>query len=506
MIVFPYRHLLISTILAACLASITASAQIEPIGPVPTQKQKNWQEMELVFFAHFGVNTFTDREWGDGSEDEQVFNPTQFDAEQWARAVKAAGGKLLILTCKHHDGFCLWPSKQTEHSVKNSPWKNGTGDVVSEVAQACKKYGLKFGVYLSPWDRNNPDYGDSPVYNQYFLNQLTELLTNYGPIAEVWFDGANGEGPNGKRQVYDFHAYYSLIRRLQPEALIAIMGPDVRWVGNESGVAAETEWSVRVSKPESLNDPKIQFNGTVVAGDVTYLKDAGKNRDDVSFNHLADTPDQGDAPLIWYPAETDVSIRPGWFYHKKEDEQVKSMEHLIDIYYQSIGRNTVLLLNVPPDRRGLFHENDVWRLMKFGKYVKETFEKNLINNETFPMPSKRGKSTTNVSNLFDGNSDTFWAPDEESKNKPLVIELDEHKTFDVILLQEPISMGQRVAEFTVEAEVGGEWKTIAEGTTIGYKRLFRIDEITSNMVRINILKSRGLPLISEFGLYKQAEY
>lgn len=506
MIVFPYRHLLISTILAACLASVTANAQIDPIGPVPTQKQKNWQEMELVFFAHFGVNTFTDREWGDGSEDEQVINLTQFDAEQWARAIKAAGGKLLILTCKHHDGFCLWPSKYTEHSVKNSPWKNGTGDIVMEVAMACKKYDLKFGVYLSPWDRNNPNYGDSPVYNQYFLNQLTELLTNYGPIAEVWFDGANGEGPNGKKQVYDFHAYYSLIRRLQPNALIAIMGPDVRWVGNESGVAAETEWSVRVSKPESLNDPKIQFNGTVVAGDVTYLKEAGKNRDDVSFNHLADTPDQGDAPLIWYPAETDVSIRPGWFYHKKEDEQVKSMEHLIDIYYQSIGRNTVLLLNVPPDRRGLFHENDVWRLMEFGKYVKETFKTNLISKGPYSFPSDQHQGNHMPQVMFDGNSDTFWAPKEEHAFEPIEIGMQKPQTFDVISLQEPISMGQRVAEFAVEAKVDGEWKMIANGTTIGYKRLFRIDEITSDAVRLTIKKSRGLPLICEFGLYKQAEY
>ncbi|MDP8242561.1 MAG: alpha-L-fucosidase [Candidatus Hinthialibacter antarcticus] len=499
------RQCLAIFILIACFASFTASAQINPIGPVPMQKQKMWQEMELVFFAHFGVNTFTDREWGDGSEDPQIFNPTQFDAEQWARAVKAAGGKLIILTCKHHDGFCLWPSKYTEHSVKNSPWKNGQGDIVAEVAAACKKHGLKFGVYLSPWDRNNPDYGDSPVYNQYFLDQLTELLTNYGAIAEVWFDGANGEGPNGKRQVYDFQAYYSLIRKLQPQALIAIMGPDVRWVGNESGVAAETEWSVRVSTPKALNDPKVQFNETVVAGDVTYLKDAGKNRDDVAFNHLADSPDQGQAPLIWYPAETDVSIRPGWFYHEKEDEQVKSMDHLIDIYYQSIGRNTVLLLNIPPDRRGLFHENDVWRLMQFGAYVKETFATNLIQ-APFSYPGTQHQGDQNPPQLFDGNNDTYWAPKDEYAFAPLEIGLNKPQTFDVILLQEPISMGQRIAEFTVEAKVNDEWKTVAEGTTIGYKRLFRIEETTSDAIRLTVKKSRGLPLISELGLYKQAKY
>lgn len=500
------RQLIVIFVLSACLFSIGAYAQVAPVGPLPTQKQKQWQEMELVFFAHFGVNTFTDREWGDGSEDPTVFNPSQFDAGQWARAVKAAGGKLIILTCKHHDGFCLWPSAYTEHSVKNSPWKNGQGDVVAEVAAACEEYGLKFGVYLSPWDRNHPDYGDSPVYNQYFLNQLTELLTNYGPIAEVWFDGANGEGPNGKRQVYDFQAYYSLIRRLQPNAVIAIMGPDVRWVGNESGVAAETEWSVRVSTPQALNDPKIQFNESLVAGDVAHLQDAGKNRDDIAFNHLADGAAQGQAPLIWYPAETDVSIRPGWFYHASQDDQVKSMGRLVDIFYQSIGRNTVLLLNIPPDQRGLFHENDVWRLMQFGAYIKDTFSQNLIRSNSYSYLANTHQGDYGPNKLFDGNHDTFWAPKEVLANSPLEINLHDPLTFDVVMLQEPIGMGQRIAAFHVEAKVDEKWKLLAEGTTIGYKRLLRVEETTSDALRITIQQSRGLPLLSEFGLYKQAEY
>ena len=289
--------------------------------------------MEFTCFAHFGMNTFTDREWGQGTEDPKRFNPTAFDADQWVAACKRGGMKLLIATCKHHDGFCLWPSKYTEHCVKNSPWRNGRGDVVKEVSAACRRGGIRFGIYLSPWDRHEKTYG-SDAYNEYYKNQLRELLSNYGDIAEVWWDGACGEGPNGKRQVYDWAAYIKIVRELQPNALMAICGPDIRWVGNENGLARETEWSVQPPIPDSH----------------------------ATANSASEKTWPIDTVFRWYPAECDVSIRPGWFYHASQDRQVKSLRELLEIYYCSVGRNSVLLLNVPPDRRGRFHENDVARL------------------------------------------------------------------------------------------------------------------------------------------------
>ena len=308
----PSSSLLLATLVVA-VSLVAANTS-----PTPTPQQLAWQRHELIAFAHFGINTFTDREWGDGKEDPGLFNPTDFDARQWAAALHAAGVKLLILTAKHHDGFCLWPSRFTEHSVKNSPWRNGQGDVVREVVDALREREIRVGLYLSPWDRNQPWYGDSPKYNEYFRNQLGELLGNYGVIDEVWFDGACGEGPNGKKQEYDWTSYYALVRERQPAALIAICGPDIRWVGNESGVARENESSV------------VQRDG-----------------------HLA-----------WHPAECDVSIRPGWFYHPAEDAKVKSLPTLVDIYFKSVGRNSVLLLNIPPDRRGRIADADVVRLQE----------------------------------------------------------------------------------------------------------------------------------------------
>ena len=301
---------------------------------VPTPQQLAWQQMELTAFLHFGINTFTGREWGDGTEDPALFNPSQLDAEQWVRTLKDAGFKMVLLTAKHHDGFCLWPTKTTTHSVASSSWKNGKGDVVKELRDACDKYGMKFGVYLSPWDRNASCYGDSPKYNQFFIQQLTELLTNYGEVHEVWFDGANGEGPNGKKQVYDWDAFYKTIQKLQPKAVMAIMGDDVRWVGNEKGIGRETEWNATVLTPgiyarsEENNKRLGVFSKAEDLGSRDILKNATE--------------------LFWYPSEVDVSIRPGWFYHKEEDNKVKSLKHLADIYFQSVGYNSVLLLNIPP--------------------------------------------------------------------------------------------------------------------------------------------------------------
>jgi len=449
---------------------------------VPTPRQLRWQQLELTAFFHFGINTFTNKEWGDGKEDPKLFNPTNLDAAQWISAVKAAGIKQVILTAKHHDGFCLWPSKYTKHSVASSPWKNGKGDVVKEVAIATKKAGLGFGVYLSPWDRNNPVYG-TDAYNDYFVNQLTELLTQYGPIDEVWFDGANGEGPNGKKQVYDFNRWYALIRKLQPQATIAIMGPDVRWVGTESGHGRVTEWSV---VPANNMDP-----ATIAEGSQQDL--AFKPQGDMMGDDLGSREKIKNAKgLVWYPAETDVSIRPGWFYHPEEDEKVKSNEELTDIYFHSVGRNGVLLLNIPPDTRGLVQENDVAALKKWKQTMDDIFKQNLA----------AGAKTTQAgfSKLLDGKDDTDI---ELNHQQPVSIELswDKPVTFNVLALQENIRQGQRIERFFVEYHEGHAWHTIANGTTAGYKRLLEFDTITTDKVRISITEARDTIHLAELGLY-----
>jgi alpha-L-fucosidase len=432
---------------------------------IPTPQQLAWQEAELTMFLHFGVNTFTDREWGDGKEDPGIFNPTDLDTGQWAQVAKEAGFKYMILTAKHHDGFCLFPSQYTEHSAKNSPWKDGKGDVVRELADACREAGLKFGVYLSPWDRHEQSYGNSPVYNEYFRNQLTELLTNYGEIAEVWFDGACGEGPNGRRQEYDWQSYYEVVRRLQPDALIAICGPDIRWVGNEDGYARETEWSPQDPDPARHPDAK------------------GK---------------------IWYPAECDVSIRPGWFWHADQDAKVKSLEHLLDIYYKSVGRNSVLLLNVPPNNRGLLAEPDVQRLREFRAALDKTFAANLAESKSATADSARDDCP--ASNVVDGRKDTYWAPADDATTGILEIDLGEPVSFNVSMMQEYIALGQRVESYSLEAWDGQGWNTIDEGTTIGHKKLDRFPETTAGKVRLTIQRAQASPLIRSFGLYRAPGY
>jgi len=421
-----FRQMALVLVLAAAAGwASAAQGETTNVIPKPTAEQAAWQDFELTAFAHFGMNTFTDREWGEGTEDPARFNPTQFDARQWVRALKAAGFKLLILTAKHHDGFCLWPSRFTEHSVKNSPWRGGKGDVVREVADACREGGIKFGFYVSPWDRHEQMYG-TPAYNEHFLHQLRELLTQYGPVTEVWFDGACGEGPNGKRQEYDWPRYYALVRELQPKALIAICGPDIRWVGNESGVAREDESSVQ--------------------------PDANGQR--------------------WYPAECDVSIRPGWFYHAAEDGKVKTLEQLMEIYYQSVGRNSNLLLNVPPDRRGLIHENDAKRLAELGAEIKRRF----------------GKSVA------------------ETKGRGVAIELALSKPaqIDHVVLMEDIREGERVRGWVVEGLVDGAWKELCKGAVIGHKRIVRFEPVVVSKVRLRCLDSAAEPIIRKFAGYDTA--
>jgi alpha-L-fucosidase len=460
---------------------------------VPSPQQFAWQEREFIAFAHFGMNTFTGREWGEGKESPSTFNPTDFDARQWAKVFKEVGMKMLIITAKHHDGFCLWPSKYTEHSVKNSPWRDGKGDVIREVANACKEFGLKLGIYLSPWDRHERTYGDSPVYNEYYRNQLRELLTNYGEVAEVWFDGACGEGPNGKKQVYDWHSYYRVIRELQPNAVIFGMAPDIRWVGTESGYGRETEWSVVPVSLQNLDEKAASSQPHPVDGAFVPV--------DLTDENLASREKIKSArALLWYPAEADVSIRPGWFYRQTQDGKVKTLEKLVDIYYSSVGRNSVLLLNVPPDRRGRIHESDIKSLIGMHKILEQTFEVNVAEGTKVIASSEQKEHKASF--IVDEDKESFWTTKEGVESASLEFELAKEQTFDVALLQENILVGQRVEKFHLEAWNGKAWKEFARGTTIGYKRLLRFPEITTKKVRLVIKKSRTNPALSNFGLFK----
>ena len=428
---------------------------------VPTAQQLEWQQMEFTAFLHFGMNTFTGTEWGHGTDSPALFNPSELDCEQWVKALKDGGFKMALITAKHHDGFCLWQTETTEYSVKNSPWKDGKGDVVRELRDACEKYGMKFGVYLSPWDRNAPSYGDSPAYNKFFIAQLTELLTNYGEVHEVWFDGACAEGPNGKKQEYDWTAILAKIRELQPKAVTAIMGDDVRWVGNEGGLGRETEWSATVIPPGSYTHKKA-------AKEALGLEEMSK---DLGSRELVAKAQE----VYWYPSEVDVSIRPGWFYHAEQDGQVRSLANLVNIYYRSVGCNSVLLLNIPPDRRGLIHEIDVQRIKELSEYINKTFATNYVEK---------------------GNQE--WAA-----------QVGESKEYDVksgamvntFLIQEDITKGQRVEDFLVEVYSNGAWQYAAEGTTIGYKRLLRFSDCQPEKVRVTIRGSRATANISNVGLY-----
>ena len=457
---------------------------------IPSARQLRWQKLELTAFFHFGVNTFTNREWGTGKEDPKIFNPKNLNANQWVQVAKDAGFKQVILTAKHHDGFCLWPTKTTEHSVKNSPWKNGKGDVVREVAVACKKQNMGFGVYLSPWDRNSSFYG-TDEYNDFFVKQLTELLTNYGRIDEVWFDGANGEGPNGKKQVYDFNRWYQLIRKLQPAAVIAIMGPDVRWVGTETGYGRETEWSVVPT--DNLNAEDISSNSQQGV--------AFKPQGDMTGDDLGSRSKIINAKgLVWYPSETDVSIRPGWFYHPEENTKVKSPEKLLDIYFHSVGRNSVLLMNIPPDKDGLINEADMKILKEWKKLRTDIFKNNLAKDAV--VSSANGM---NVKAILDGDYSTYWTTKEKDTTAVIELNLKGTKTFNVLSLQENINIGQRIEQFEMDYWNGDAWQKAAEGTTVGYKRLIQFDPITTEKVRLKILSARLNPTIAELGLYQQSK-
>jgi alpha-L-fucosidase len=419
---------------------------IPPDRPHPTPSQLAWQRDELAMFLHFGVNTFTDREWGDGREDPAIFAPSALDARQWAQTARGTGFRTMILTAKHHDGFCLWPSRTTTHSVASSPFRGGNGDVVREFVDACRAEGLKPGLYLSPWDRNAPAYGSSR-YNDLYCDQLTELLTNYGPIHEVWFDGANGEGPNGKRQVYDWPRTWALVRKLQPEAVMfSDAGPDVRWIGNENGSAGETNWSTV--------DPAV----VPVPG--------------VSGDAVMRMLQQGDpAGTVWRPGETDVSIRPGWFHHPAEDTKVKPSNRLIDLYFSSVGRNSKLLLNVPPTREGLLNREDWLTLILVRRHLDEMFAQDLI---------ARSKPIAN--SLKDIK--VRW----KFRKRLAIAELDlgARMPLGITDLREDIANGQTVTRYTVEGSDGGAWRPLSHGTTIGYRKLDRFTPVAVRKVRVTI--------------------
>jgi len=422
---------------------LSSALTVQARRPRPTSSQLIWQRDELAFFLHFGVNTFTDREWGDGREDPAIFAPANLDARQWARTARAAGFRAMILTAKHHDGFCLWPTRTTKHSVASSPWRAGQGDLVREFVDACRAENLRPGLYLSPWDRNNPLYGDSPRYNDLYVDQLRELLTNYGEIHEVWFDGANGEGPNGKKQEYDWPRVWGEVRRMQPRAVMfSDAGPDVRWCGNENGSAGDPNWSTV--------DPAV----------VPVPGMPGK--------HIIDALQHGDPKgSVWRPAECDTSIRPGWFYHPAEDARVRTADRLVDLYLRSVGRNGKLLLNVPPTREGLLHATDVTRLMEFGDRRRSLFAEDLA-------AGKRPRWTVGATN---GTG---------------TIDLGRTLSFGIVRLEEPIDRGQQIARYSLHgAGPDRVFRPLSGGATVGYARIDRVTAAGIRFVRIDIEEVAG---------------
>ena len=462
---------------------------------VPSARQIAYENMEFFCFIHFTVNTFTGSEWGDGTEPESIFNPTELDARQWAKTAAEGGMKGLILTCKHHDRFCLWPSKYTEHSIKNSPYKNGKGDIVRETAEACCRHGLKFGIYLSPWDRNQPCYGMGKEYDDYYLNQLTELLTEYGDIFVIWLDGACGEGPNGKVQKYDWQRYYKVMRELQPNAVISISGPDIRWCGNEAGEVRPSEWSV-VAK--DMTDPAITAALSQQEDNEEFRnRPLDETQTDLgSRERLANEKE-----LAWYPAETDVSIRPGWFYHEEEDDQVRSFENLKDIYLKSVGGNTTLLLNLPPMKNGRIHETDAANLKQLGEFIENTFKYNLVDEAGItsipPLDCWEKEPTV----LRNDDYETYFMNEAGTNKLMIKINWIEKKKLNYLVLKEAIPFSQRVEKFKVCYEENGSMKECYNGTTIGYKKIIDLKGIQTDFLAIVIEDSRVAPVMSFVGVY-----
>jgi alpha-L-fucosidase len=463
-----HRLIFILLITGACVSKIPAQVVV----PKPTPAQVSWHETNFYLFFHFGPNTFTDLEWGKGTETESVFNPTAMDCDQWCWVAKAAGAKGVIITAKHHDGFCLWPSNYSKHTVRESKWKNGKGDVLRELSTACRKNGLKFGVYLSPWDRNHPQYG-TPTYNDVYASTLKELLTGYGDLFEIWWDGANGEGPNGKKQSYDFHRFEKMVARYQPKAVIfSDIGPGCRWAGNEAGTVDETNWCMldTVGHGRGATGPKET--------DLQHGQEMGHN---------------------WIPAECDVSIRPGWFYHSEEDAKVKTADQLFDIYLHSVGHGGNLILNVPPDRAGRIHAQDSVALTEFGRKLKASFQDNLAAGK----PCRSGKDQILLKGITDGTPKTFNTIRKNSDGQRSVeIDLGAEQEFNCVVLREYLPKGQFVRQFTVSSFEQGKWREIQHSTTIGNKKILTFPMTKSSRLKITFETAEAAPMISEVQVYK----
>ncbi|MDC0325406.1 alpha-L-fucosidase [bacterium] len=471
--------------------SSTSATPPAPYGVLPSERQVAWHQMEFYGFLHFSINTYTDREWGGGEEPPSKFDPTAFDADQIAKTAADAGMRALILTCKHHDGFSLWPSKHTEHSVKNSPFRDGKGDVVREISNACRNQGLKFGVYLSPWDRNHAEYG-RPAYIDYFRAQLNELLTEYGPICEVWFDGANGGtgyygGANERRNIdsstyYDWENTWAMVRKLQPQAVMfSDVGPDVRWVGNERGIAGDPCWATYT--PHGLD-------GAAPSPGKTQYKEGENGHRDGKY---------------WIPAEVDVSIRPGWFYHANQDDKVRSPQNLVDLYYQSVGRGASFLLNLPPDPRGIIHEKDVAALRGFRTHMDATFSENLVKDAKLKASNTRDHSTRifGLQKLIDGNRDSYWATDDEVHTPWIEVNFGKEASFNVVDIREHLPLGLRVDRWALDRWDNKEsrWIEFATGEGIGNRRLWRGKTQSTFKLRLRIVEAPVCPALSEFGVY-----
>lgn len=455
---------------------------------VPSPRQIKWQETEFYAFIHYGVNQFTDREWGDGQEDPQIFDPRQLDTDQWCASFAEAGMKGAIITAKHHDGFCLWATQYTTHCVTASPYKK---DIVAQVALSCRKYGLKLGIYLSPWDRHDARYGQGKEYDDYFCNQLTELLTGYGDVFCVWFDGACGEGPNGKKQVYDWSRYYAVIRQLQPEAVISVCGPDVRWCGNEAGHCRASEWSV---VPASMVDNEKVQEKSQKEDDSLFRKRIPSGNEDLGSRDVLKDAEE----LIWYPAEVNTSIRPGWFYHQAEDESVRSLEELTNVYLQSAGGNATFLLNIPPHPQGYIAPPDVQRLREIGAWLKGSFGTNLLADAAYTASSsEQGHGPEQI-----GKQGGYWKAEDDDAAIQIIAQADGDICPQYLTLQEEITQSQRIEAFTLSCWLDGEWKAVCEGTVVGYKRICPLPHaVSGSRWRVTIPASRGGATLKTFALY-----
>jgi alpha-L-fucosidase len=467
----------------------------KPYGPLPTERQLKWQETEMYCIIHYGPDTYTNKEWGYGDEDPQIVNPAAFSAEQIVGAAKAGGFKGIVVVAKHHDGFCMWPTKTTEHNISKSPYKDGKGDIVQEYRDACNKLNMKMGVYCSPWDRNSAFYGKPEYVTNVYRKQITELYTHYAPIFISWFDGANGGDGyyGGAREVrkidrstyYGWDITWAIPRKLAPGAvLFGDVGPDVRWVGNEKGYAGQTSWATYT--PHAPDSGKVAGNGYTKGEEGIEGQRDGK---------------------YWMPAECDVSLRPGWFYHKTEDDKVKSPDTLLSLYYNSVGHGACLDLGLSPDRTGQLYENDVKSLKEFGNRIKQTFAVNLAVGATLKASNIRGKNNVKFGphNLLDNSRYSYWATDDKVKTPELILDLHKPKSFNVIRLRENIKLGQRIEEIAIDAFNDGKWEQVATATSIGGNRLFRLHQaINTDKVRLRITKSPVCIALSDFGLFNEA--